>query len=140
MPARDRHHNSVRKALEADGWTITADPLTLRVGTRDLYVDLGAEKLIAAERGSEKIGVEVKTLGGISPIASLEQALGQFVLYSDALEVLEPDRLLFLAVPESARELLAEPIGQLLLSKGRLRLLVFSIEKERILQWLPEKS
>jgi hypothetical protein len=138
MPAKDYYHNVVRLALEAEGWTITADPLTLRVGTRDLYVDLGAEKLIAAERGSEKIGVEVKTLGGISPIASLEQALGQFVLYSDALELLEPDRLLFLAVPETAKELLEEPIGQLLLSKGRLRLLVFSIEKERIMQWLPK--
>jgi XisH protein len=140
MPAKDRYHNAVRNALEADGWTITADPLTLRVGTRDLYVDLGAERLLAAERGSEKIGVEVKSLGGISPIASLEQALGQFVLYSDALELLEPERLLFLAVPESAKELLAEPIGQLLLKKERLRVLVFSVEKERILQWLPEKS
>jgi XisH protein len=140
MPARDRYHNAVRHALEADGWTITADPLTLRVGTRDLYVDLGAERLLAAERGSEKIGVEVKTLGGISPIASLEQALGQFTLYSDALELLEPERLLFLAVPESAKELLAEPVGQLLLNKGRLRILVFSVEKERILQWLLGKS
>jgi hypothetical protein len=26
------------------------------------------------------------------------------------------------------------------INKGRLRFLVFSIEKERILQWLPEKS
>jgi hypothetical protein len=54
MPAKDRYHKAVRHALESDGWTITADPLTLRVGTRDLYVDLGAEKLLAAERGSEK--------------------------------------------------------------------------------------
>jgi XisH protein len=139
MPAKDRYHDAVRQALETDGWTITADPLTLRVGTRDLYIDLGAEKLLAAERGSEKIAVEVKTLGGPSPIASLEQALGQFVLYSDALELLEPERLLFLAVPESAKELLAEPIGQLLLRKGRLRLLVFS-EKGSVVQWLPERS
>jgi hypothetical protein len=117
MPARDRYHNSVRQALEADGWKITDDPLPLRVGARDLYVDLGAEKLLAAERGSEKIAVEIKTLLGPSPIASLEQALGQFILYSDALELLEPERLLFLAVPESAKELLEEPIGQLLLKK-----------------------
>lgn len=140
MPAKDRYHNAVRHALEADGWTITDDPLPLRVGTRDLYVDLGAERLLAAERGSEKIAVEIKTFGGVSPIASLEQALGQFVLYSDALELLEPERLLFLAVPESVKEFLAEPIGQLLLNKRRLRVLVFSVEKERILQWLPEKS
>lgn len=140
MPVKDRYHDAVRQALESDGWTITDDPLSLRVGTRDLYIDLGAEKLLAAERGSEKIAVEIKSFGGVSPIASLEQALGQFVLYSDALELLEPERLLFLAVPESVQEFLAEPIGQLLLNKGRLRVLVFSVEKERILQWLPEKS
>jgi hypothetical protein len=87
-PLKTAYHNSVRHALEADGWTITDDPLPLRVGTRDLYIDLGAERLLAAERGSEKIAVEIKTFGGVSPIASLEQALGQFVLYSDALELL----------------------------------------------------
>jgi XisH protein len=140
MPAKDRYHNAVRQALESDGWTITDDPLPLRVGTRDLYIDLGAERLLAAERGSEKIAVEIKTFGGVSPIASLEQALGQFVLYSEALELLEPERLLFLAVPESVQEFLAEPIGQLLLDKGRLRVLILSVEKERILEWLPEKS
>ena len=103
MLAKDRYHNAVRHALEADGWTITDDPLPLRVGTRDLYVDLGAERLLAAERGSEKIAVEIKSLVGPSPIASLEQALGQFVLYNDALELLEPERLLFLAVPRKCQ-------------------------------------
>jgi hypothetical protein len=139
MPAKDRYHITVRQALVADGWTITADPLPLRVGARDLYIDLGAEKLLAAERGSEKIAVEVKTFAGPSPVASLEQALGQFVLYSDALELLEPRRILFLAVPTSAKEFLSEPIGQLLLHKGRLRLLIFS-EEGSVVQWLPEKS
>ncbi|MGL4610466.1 MAG: element excision factor XisH family protein [Trueperaceae bacterium] len=59
--------------------------------------------------------MEIEMLGRPSPMASLEQALGQCVLYSDTLEILEPERLLFLAVPESAKELLTEPIGQLLL-------------------------
>ncbi|MEL6900322.1 MAG: element excision factor XisH family protein, partial [Cyanobacteria bacterium J06606_4] len=49
MPARDFHHDTVKEALTKDGWTITADPLTLQLGTRSVYVDLGAEKLIAAE-------------------------------------------------------------------------------------------
>ncbi len=29
MPAKDLFHDSVRNALEKDGWTITADPYTL---------------------------------------------------------------------------------------------------------------
>lgn len=50
MPARDIYHNSVRNALEKDNWQITKDPFIIQWGTRDLYIDLGAEKLIAAEK------------------------------------------------------------------------------------------
>ncbi len=32
--AKDIYHNVVKTALEKDGWTITNDPLTLKVGGR----------------------------------------------------------------------------------------------------------
>lgn len=50
MPARDAYHSAVRKALEKEQWKITADPLHLEFLDADLWVDLGAEKLLAAER------------------------------------------------------------------------------------------
>ena len=59
MPAKDIYHNNVRTALEKDGWTITNDPLTLEIGERSLFVDLGAEKILAAEKQGRKIAVEV---------------------------------------------------------------------------------
>ena len=56
MPARDIYHEAVKNALVKDGWTITHDPLRLRLRRgRNLFVDLGAERLLAAERGTEKI-------------------------------------------------------------------------------------
>ena len=56
MSAKDRFHQVVKAALEKEGWIITHDPLTLRVDDRtDLHIDLGAEKLIAAERAGQKI-------------------------------------------------------------------------------------
>jgi hypothetical protein len=42
MPARDIYHNQVKNALIKDGWTITHDPLKLEIGSKDLFVDLGA--------------------------------------------------------------------------------------------------
>jgi hypothetical protein len=51
MPARDRFHDTVKTALTRDGWDVTHDPLRLRWGARDLYVNLGAERLLAAEKG-----------------------------------------------------------------------------------------
>lgn len=61
MPARDFFHDTVKRALIADGWTITHDPLPVSFELGDMYIDLGAEKILAAERGNEKIAVEVKS-------------------------------------------------------------------------------
>lgn len=56
MPAKNTYHDAVIQALIADGWKITHDPLTISFGGKDLFVDLGAERLtLGAERGPEKI-------------------------------------------------------------------------------------
>lgn len=100
MAARDYYHDTVVKALTADGWTITHDPLTISLGRRNVFVDLGAEKsLIAAEKGTEKIAVEIKSFRGSSDVDQFEDALGQYLIYWKALAKLERDRRLFLAVP-----------------------------------------
>lgn len=57
--AKDLYHQHVKDALVKDGWTITHDPYFLDIDDRDpMEIDLGAEKLISAEKGSEKILVE----------------------------------------------------------------------------------
>ncbi|MEL7510045.1 MAG: element excision factor XisH family protein [Cyanobacteria bacterium J06554_1] len=62
MPRRDTYHTAVKQALVKDGWTITDDPLHLKWGRKDMYIDLGASQLLAAQRQECKIAVEVKTL------------------------------------------------------------------------------
>ncbi len=128
----------MRKALVSDGWTITHDPLHLRWGTKDMYVDLGAERFLGAEKGDRRIAVEIKSFVSPSLMDALEKALGQFVLYDDVLERVEPSRTLYLAVSAWVyHEIFEEPVGELLLSKGRLRLLVFNTESEVIERWTP---
>lgn len=65
MPAKDTYHDAVKTALTKDGWTITDDPLYLKCGYKDLFIDLGAEQLLAAEKGKRKIAVEVKSFVAI---------------------------------------------------------------------------
>jgi hypothetical protein len=138
MPALDRDHKLVRRALEKEGWTITHDPLTLSIGKRNLLMDFGAERLLAAERGTEKIAVEVKTFAGPSPIADLQQAYGQFGLYEEVLATSEPERVLYLAIPEEAMEgIFTEEIGQLMLKNRFRRLCVYEIDEEKIVKWIP---
>ena len=79
--ARDTYHNNVGSALEKDGWMITDDPLTWPFGSRGVFVDMGAKKLLAVEREGQTIAVEIKSLVGKSPVKDWENAIGQYTLY-----------------------------------------------------------
>jgi len=138
MPAKDIYHDAVRNALIKDGWTITHDPLILKWGLKDLYVDLGAERLVAAEKEGRKIAVEIKSFVSQSEVEDLENAVGQFVLYHDILNRIEPDRVLYLAVREAIfTSVFEEPIGQVLLENQRVKLVVFDPQAEVIVKWIP---
>jgi hypothetical protein len=136
MPAKDTYHDAVRIALVKDGWTITDDPFRLVWGKRDFYVDLGAERVVAAEKAGQRIAVEVKSFVGASPMHDLELALGQFLLYRSILDEQEPDRALFLAIAAEAAEVLDEPIGQLLIAKHLIQAMVFDAQKEEVVRWI----
>ncbi len=137
MPAKDIFHDNVKNALIKDGWKITNDPLKLQWGNKDLYIDLGAEKLIAAQKENQKIAVEIKSFVGNSQVADLQQALGQYTLYLDIIEETEPERILYLAIRQTTFEdIFSESIGQILLNKKRLKLIVFDPAQEEIIQWI----
>jgi hypothetical protein len=136
MPAKDRFHDAVRHALEKDGWTITHDPLRLDFGHEDVYIDLGAERLIGAERGSERIAVEVKTFVERSKVRALESAVGQYVVYSALLAEEDPGRLLYLAVTEEAsRTTLDTAMARAVLKRVGPAILTFDPEEEVIVEW-----
>lgn len=139
MPAKDIYHDCVKNALLKDRWTITQDPLTLKWGRREMYVDLGAEKLLAAQKEGLKIAVEVNSFTSPSPINDLRDALGQYIWYADILARLEPDRVLYLAIRKAAFTNLfeEESTGNILLENQRIRLLVFEPKQEVILKWIP---
>jgi hypothetical protein len=142
MPALDQYHQAVRNALTKDGWTITADPLTLTIGPDRLHIDLGAERVIAAEKGMEKIAVEIKTFAGASKLADLEMAAGQYVVYRLALRRADPDRILYLAVPQSVVVNLFQghELWQAFLTEESVRILGYDAVKEEIIQWLPQNT
>ena len=138
MPAKNIHHDTVVQALEADGWTITDDPLRVPFGGRNLFVDLAAERLtIGAERGNERIAVEVQSFLSPSPMFDLEHALGQYSLYRVAMGEAEPDRVLFLGISDRVYEqLFADRFGKLIIEKMPVKVLVFDETTQRVLQWI----
>lgn len=137
MPAYDLIHDLVKSALIKDGWVITDDPLMLVIDELKGFVDLGAEKAIAAAKGNRKIAVEIKSFNGPSKMQSLESAIGQYQLYAAMLEKIEPDREIFLAVTEPTFENVFDTRASRWLSQRLgIRLLVISVQREEILVWI----
>lgn len=90
MPAKDIYHDSLKNALIKDGWTVTHDPLRLKWGVKDMYVDLGAERLVTAEKAGQSIAVEIKSFVGASELRDIENAIGQFFVYRSVMSRTEP--------------------------------------------------
>ncbi len=101
MSRKDKTHFIVRAALEREGWTITHDPFFIKIGRKSGEIDLGAERIILAEKQTEKIAVEIKSFIGTSTITDFYHAHGQFDLYQRVLKSEEPNRILYLAMPQS---------------------------------------
>jgi hypothetical protein len=138
MPARDLYHHQLKNALIKEGWIITNDPLRLRWGSKDMYVDLGAERILTAEKGSQKIAVELKTFSGVSEINDLENTIGQYVVYRSVMVRTEPERDLYLAVhQEIFTDIFEEPLGHILLEDYHILLVVFDYQTEEIIKWIP---
>lgn len=138
MPARDVFHDVLKNALIKDGWVITHDPLRLKWGSKDMYVDLGAEQVVTAEKAGRKIAVEIKSFVGASEVQDIEQALGQYFVYRAVMAQSEPERILYLAVHnEVFVEVFKQSLGQFLILEYKVPLIVFDIKKGEILTWLP---
>jgi len=138
MPAKNIYHDTVVHALEAEHWTITDDPLRVSFGGRNLFVDLAAERLtIGAERGNERIAVEIQSFLSPSPMFDLEHALGQYGLYRVALGDVDPHRELFLGISGRVYDqLFADRFGQLIIEKMQVKVLVFDEAAQRVVQWI----
>ncbi len=137
MSARDIFHQAVTAALLKDQWYITDDPFVLQVGGVDMYVDLGAEKLLAAQKGQQQIAVEIKNFLGPSLITDFHVALGQFLNYRTALTQQEPQRRLYLAVPlEPYQTFFALPFVRTVVAQYQLALLVYDAATQEVVEWI----
>lgn len=135
--ARDKFHQEVRSALEQEGWKITDDPLYLKVGRIPVHIDLGAEKLIGAEKSGEKIAVEVKTFGIPSFITALHEAVGKYIIYREALTFMGLEHTLYLAMPVDVYEEYGnEEIVQTVFSKYNFKILLYESNAQIISTWI----
>lgn len=104
-----------------------------------MYIDLGIEGLLSADKEGLQIAVEVKGFNSPSPLADLEQAVGQFTIYAAVIKAIDLPHRLYLAVSnETFGGIFSEPLGQLMLTTGTLQLVIVDEIREEIVQWIPK--
>lgn len=134
--ARDVFHYAVRRGLEKEGWVITGDPFKIKAGGVEMQIDLGAERVIAAEKEGEKIAVEIKSFISPSNISEFHTAVGQFYNYRVALEEKQPERDLYLAVPLGTYQTFIQlQFVQKIIQQLQIQLMIYDPTKEEILEW-----
>lgn len=135
--AKDFYHKNVREALEKDGWRITHDPYPLKVDDVGYEIDFAAEPLIAAEKEDLTIAVEVKSFLGPSTVNEFHKAVGQFNDYYVALEIKDPNRVLFLAIPNIIwLRFFQKPLIQKSLARIQAKIIVYNPDKNEIVAWI----
>lgn len=133
MPAKDRSHELVKRALINDGWRITQDQVKLKLGERRLWIDLRA----AHDAQGLEILVEIKEMDAPSPIDDLANAVGKYLLYRTALENKEIAIPIYLAVSlESFEGILSEEIGRWMIQRFHIQLVVFDPATEEVVRWI----
>jgi len=137
MPARDIYHDAVKSALIRAGWSIFADPYRIRYKEIDLYADLAADRPIAAERGGQKIVVEIKSFVGRSFMTDLHLAVGQYKIYETLLAQTEPDYKLYLAIDDITYDNFFRREGiEFLVRSNQINVFVVNIDEQEIVQWI----
>lgn len=136
MAAKDRFHEAVKQALQKEEWVITADPLILKIDKVKFEIDLGAEKVFAAQKAGQKIAVEIKSFLNPSAVTDFHSALGQFLNYRLGLQMNEPDRTLYLAIPLDIFEsFFQERFTQEAVRQYQVKLIVYEPIQEVIIEW-----
>ncbi len=135
--AKDIFHDVVRQSLETEGWIIVNDPMSIKVGDNQIYIDLSADKILTADKGNQKIAVEIKTFISGSMVFNFHVAIGQFINYQAVLRQIECDRKLFLAIPlDIYRTFFQSLLVQSVLTTQDIPLIIYDPEQEEDLQWI----
>ena len=134
--AKDLFHDVVKTALIVEGWQVTHDPFPVDYGDVQMQIDLGAERLLAAQRNTEKIAVEIKSFTKPSAISEFHTAVGQYFNYRHAIRAQEPDRKLYLAVPsQTYDQFFRLRFVEEIIQEQKILLVIYNIKTGGI-QWI----
>ncbi|MBL8156208.1 MAG: hypothetical protein JNM70_18660 [Anaerolineae bacterium] len=135
MPAKDRYHDTVKRALRKNGWQITREQVRVTFEDKNLWIDIQAE-----HPDQERIVlIEVKELEKVSsPVEALACAIGKYLVYRMGLRNTNSDSPLYLAITSAAYDgVINTSLGQQAVAEFGILLLVFDPVQEVVQRWIP---
>ena len=101
-----------------------------------ISTDLGAEKIIVAEKGLTRIAVEVKSFLNPSMIHDFLRANGQYTGYRTVIKRKQLNRVIYLAVPMFAYEkLIVYEFVRDIVEESRIKFILFDHIEKIIKEW-----
>ena len=135
--ARDKIHYAVKRALEKDGWTITADPFYMRYRGLRVDIDLEASKFIELEQADRRILVEIKTFTRTSLPHDFYNAHGKYDFYKFVTEQKNMEQDVFLALSTVTYSRFAvQPAFLEYLDVRKIKVIVIDLNTETVKQWI----
>lgn len=138
MPAIDQCEPQIVEALKKAGWQVTHQPFAIKVQRNRsgyIFADLRLENVQSSD---PIIVVEIKCFSSTRTILEeFYQAIGQYLVYRNALESRQSSIPVYLAVPSDAYDnFFRQPLIQSVATDISLRLIVVDLEKEVIIRWI----
>ncbi|MCI0709173.1 MAG: XisH family protein [Chloroflexi bacterium] len=139
MPAIDLCEQQVIRALQKDDWLVTQQPVPIRIDKSCagyIYADL---RLRQRQGGQSVIVVEVKCFTSKrTPLEEFYQAVGQYVVYRNALALNDTHIPVYLSVPVQVYQTFFKlPLIQSVINDMQVNLVVIDLDKEEVIQWRP---
>jgi hypothetical protein len=135
MPALDKCHPQIVRAMEKDGWQVDPLPHPLRVQNRRVFVDISATRRVNGS-GKRVLLAEVKCFAQIdSTTQELYTAIGQYLIYLTMLSQRGIDTPLYLVIPEHVYQLVFDSTVELAFNNYGIKAIIVDLDQERIVQW-----
>jgi XisH protein len=136
LPAIDQCEYHVIQALKKAGWLVIDQPFPIRISREEgVFANLRLRKI------SDTTGIiviEVKCFSEKrSTLDEFYHAVGQYLLYRNALILKNIDVPLYLSVPVNVYDTFFQrTMVQAVIEDAKIRIVVIDIERETVVKWL----
>jgi hypothetical protein len=136
MPSKDSCTPQVIRALDKEGWGVVKEQYTVALEEHLIFADLLLQRG-QAPLSQRMIILEVKCFTAPSGLSEFYQAMGQYVVYRNALSLTGQTLELYLVVPKGVYDdLFHWPHVRASVLEVKMKIVVVNLTEEQVVEWI----